>query len=406
MEPGWTARQRAVFAVGAAALALTLVGWQIWADAFPIDLLVYRTGGLTLLQAPAELYHTTAGLPFTYPPFAAMVFVPFALIPPSLAAAFLHFASLLALSRSIFLAVRTGFGTALGPLPVAGLVAAAMALEPVWGTFAFGQINLILLWLVLESLLAEPLRDARGALLGIASGVKLTPAVFLAIPLLERRWRMLAIGGLAGLATVVVGVLISPGASQDYWFSALWDPSRIGGVEYSGNQSLNGTVWRFNGGAAARVWLVLVAALAVVVLPLAGRLLSDRRRLHAVTVIALFGLLASPISWSHHWVWVVPMLVTLAVDLRTARAARLRAPAVLAAALAGAWLLALVSRAIWWPPNEGHVEFLQPIPVKLVESLYVVLGLVTLGWYAFSAIRLQPAERAAGGAPVPTASPS
>ena len=34
-------------------------------------------------------------------------------------------------------------------------------------------------------------------------------------------------------------------------------------------------------------------------------------RLGAIVVVQLFGLLASPISWTHHWVWLIPLMIWL-----------------------------------------------------------------------------------------------
>ena len=116
-------------------------------------------------------------------------------------------------------------------LAVAGFVAAAMALDPVWQTLFLGQINLILLALILTDVWLVSRGSswpAVGAAVGIAAAIKLTPAIFIVFFLLARRTRaaFVAAGAFAGCG--LIGFLVAPDASPLYWRHLFFDTSRVG----------------------------------------------------------------------------------------------------------------------------------------------------------------------------------
>jgi alpha-1,2-mannosyltransferase len=176
----------------------------------------------------------------------------------------------------------------------------------------YGQINTLLLALVVVDLLVVP-REHRGWLIGLAAAIKVTPLIFLAMPLLERDWKAVArgLGALAG--TTGLTWLFWPGATKTYWTHDLFAAKRVGNVASVGNQSLNGLLhrWPFPSDGQTVILLVLAAATVVMGLFVAHRCLADGRRAAAMFALALVGLLISPISWTHHWVWValIPPLV-------------------------------------------------------------------------------------------------
>ena len=250
--------------------AVAVVAWE----GMPTDLAVYRRGALDLWTDPAHLYPPSDGrLPFTYPPLAAAMFWPLAILPPAVATAALTAASVAALARSTHLvARRAGWPGWRGVWAVPAGTAIAVCLDPVWTTLDLGQINLVLLWAVLEDLLAPPSRPWRGVLVGLAAGIKLTPAVFVLVPLLRRQgptvWR--AVGTLA--AGVAVGFAAAPTAAWEFWTSALWDPGRIGAAGYAWNQSLYAVVVRAtasDGGLAT--WALCAVPVAVTTCLVASR---------------------------------------------------------------------------------------------------------------------------------------
>lgn len=286
-----------------------------------VDLEVYRTAGAVWrdglpLYRPGYPHGLGVWLPFTYPPFAAVVLGGLSLLPSPAALALVTVAGLALLGVSTRLALHaaplTGSPARRTAL-AAGVLVLAVAVEPVQQTLFFGQVNLVLMGLVALDCLAPRGRVPwpRGLLVGLAAAVKLTPAVFVLVLLCRRQWRAAATAVATFAAAALLGALVLPADSRDYWLGGvLTDPSRVGGGDTAANQSLAGVLARL-GVDATPVWLAL--ALLVAALTTAatlGRVCRDDR-LGALLTAAAGGLLVSPVSWSHHWVWCVPGLVWL-----------------------------------------------------------------------------------------------
>ena len=334
------------FGLAVAALAVGvcawLAGWRLGADSA-----VYRAGALTFLHGDPlyDLQRLSAlpswvALPFTYPPAAALLFVPLAALPAGLAWGVVSTASVVSLAVVVRVSARPA--TRVG---VAGITVLALALEPVWKTLLLGQINLILMALVVVDVLLLAGSRWSGVLTGIAAAVKLTPLIFVAHLFLTGRWRdgLRALGTFAGLQALMF--LLMPGGAVRYWTEAAFDPSRIGGVHWIFNQSLNGLVSRATRDATWSTALALgiAAVLAVPAGWLVRRLHRRGENLAALLVTAFLGLLASPVSWSHHWVWVVPLIALLVAKRRLGWAA-------LVTVLFASCVVMLV-------PNGGDTEF-------------------------------------------------
>jgi alpha-1,2-mannosyltransferase len=290
-----------------------------------IDLRIYRDGSPNVLTG--QLYDFTfssaqetggTALPFTYPPFAALLFLPLSLLPWIMvrwAWQVVCVACLWWLVRSALRLVATGRGEQYDKAWQRRtlLWTAAMAwIEPVRTTMNFGQVNLVLAAVVLAAI-ADGRHAVGGLATGLAAGIKLTPAVAALYFLATRRfagamWSLAAFG-----LTVGIGFLAAPTQSQRFWFHLLGDAGRIGTVWSVRNQSLRGAVSRMLGGEAgiSMYWLAAVL-LAVALTGLALRASArSADALAAVVAVEILGLLISPISWSHHWVWVVPTLIWL-----------------------------------------------------------------------------------------------
>ncbi|MGW6936721.1 glycosyltransferase 87 family protein [Lentzea sp. NPDC054927] len=287
-----------------------------WSGHYPIDLDVYRLGGLAWLEGK-PLYVGFTGppldpqLPFTYPPIAAVLFSGLTFLPagsqnPLMVAC--GFVALTAVCVAVAGKVRPGLKWTVGP--VAAIV--ALALDPVWMTYGYGQINLFLLAMVVIDCLLVTDRRFRGVLIGVAAAIKLTPAIFVLYFLAKRDWRaaITSMVTFAGLA--VAGFLITPRDSAQYWLHSLLNPDRIGDMSLSTNQSIRGVLrgLGLTPGIESLLWAALAAAVVAVAVFLARRANDD---LVALFTIAAAGLLASPVSWVHHWVWCVPVLVYLAM---------------------------------------------------------------------------------------------
>ncbi|TLF65249.1 DUF2029 domain-containing protein [Nocardia asteroides NBRC 15531] len=311
--------------VFSAAIALLAHWWHGF-----IDLQVYRNGARVWLDG-GDLYGPMPpvyglGLPFTYPPLAAAFFVPLALMPLVVAEIVVLLTSLLSLAVALWLVlirVRPGLDRiSVFTVVLAGL-GLAQYLEPIRQTFNFGQINLVLMAAItLDALVRKPFWP-RGMLIGITVSIKLIPAGYLLYFVLRRDWKAVATMIVSAAGAVGVGFLLFPNDSVQYWFHTVTDTGRIGTPYFAGNQSIKGTLYRLglDEALATGLWI----ALSVLTVGLAAvwmyRLIGAGRDVAALLVNAAAVLLVSPVSWSHHWVWVAPALV-VAVDQATRRRSR------------------------------------------------------------------------------------
>ncbi len=347
-----------------------------------VDLQVYRAGGEAIL-AGDPLYDfraSSANLGFTYPPFAAVVFVPLGVIGPSVV-------KLAAVVAGIALLVGfrwIGHGRlehSRRPRAALTLSTAAVALwvEPVQATLSLGQINLALMALILFDLTRSDAARWKGVGLGVATGVKLTPVIFIAYLVLTRRLRAAVVAAAAMLTTVAAGWAVAPASSARYWGELVMDPHRVGRIENSSNQTIRGVLARLMHTRDVYIeWLAV--AVIVGAAGLAVAVWADRRgqRLLGVLVCALTGLLVSPISWSHHWVWIVPIAIVGVEVIR--RDYRARAP-VLTPAF-GMLLAPFAVHTIWWPPHGQRVELNHQGIEHLFASAYVLVGFVLVALVA------------------------
>ncbi|MFF4301266.1 glycosyltransferase 87 family protein [Streptomyces sp. NPDC001601] len=279
------------------------------------DLRVYYGTVHTWVHHGGRIYDyrvpgTTYG--FTYPPFAAVGMLPMALVGLHLAIAASLLLNLAALAFVLRILAGPGWrrwGWYRWALALCGLA----LFEPLRDTFSFGQVNLVLLALVLADCCL--LRSGRGrwagAGIGLAAAIKLTPALFILMLLIGRKWRAAGVATAVALAATGLAVWADPRASRFYWTQALWDTSRVGRLDYVSNQSLQGVLARL-GHPDKPLWAILV------LLTLAVWAWRTRTAVAAgdwTAAFALTGLaacLVSPITWVHHLVWVLPSFVLLA----------------------------------------------------------------------------------------------
>ncbi|WP_203591117.1 glycosyltransferase 87 family protein [Streptomyces sp. SID13031] len=332
-----------------------------------VDLKVYRLGGETLVEQASALYDARlAGLPFTYPPFAAVVMVPFALMPWPVAVSVWTLGTFV----SLIVVWRISAGWEMASPVLLAVVAGSLVLEPVRETLGFGQVNLMLCALVLYDVLGPPTRPARGIWVGLAAGVKLTPLVFFGLLVVTRQWKALAYASGSFAVTVLVGFVVTPRGATEYWTSLVAETTRIGGLAFSSNQSWNAFLIRLTGDldGGGLVWLVLVAVTVGGGLWLTWKLWFKGERLAAVSVTALIGLLCSPVSWSHHWVWAIPLGV--AVIARLTRKYKI--------AFAILWFGVFTVAPIWWPPNHDNRELDWSFGEQFTGNAYLIAALVAV----------------------------
>ncbi|MDU0293121.1 mannosyltransferase [Saccharothrix longispora] len=339
-----------------------------------VDLMVYRnaspelfTGGL--YEWRLKEFSDQFALPFTYPPFSAIVFVPLSWVPWGVARWFWQLLSLACLwyltKKSLSLA---GSNDPRRALLWTGLF---IWVEPVRTTLNYGQINLVLAALLVGTLVSATAWK-QGAGVGIAAGLKLTPAISGLYFLVTRQykaavWSVVAFAGTVGLAWAV-----SPRLSAEYWFHLLGDATRVGPVGSAINQSLRGALSRTLGHdiQTGPVFLAAVAAAAVLTGFALHAAVKARDVLAMIVTVQLLGLLVSPISWSHHWVWAVPALMWSAY----------RARHVLATVTAFAWVAAIGSYLISFLLNAQPSIWIIPRPwyYSALGWVYPAVGVLTL----------------------------
>jgi len=379
--------------------AIGIVAVLVWAvsalyvlrfgSSWHLDLRVYRAAGHELFAGgnPFVGVFTANNLPFTYPPFALLALSPLAFGPLGLIEATWWLLSSAALVALLFLLLEAERGhhlcggteaderrLRLRSFAVAAALGAVatLALEPVRSNMNYGQINLVLMLLIVVDL-TRPNSKWRGVMVGLAAAIKLTPLIYLGFFVFRRNQTSFV----RGLITFVVATALTwwvlPTESARYWFHEAIDAKRTGNVGGVSNQSWEGLLNRapFHGGEIATVlWVVLcVATLACGVL-LVRRLSVAPHPAETILALALVELLVSPISWTHHWSWLV--LAPLAVVTLWSRHRLV------------AWLfVALVGLAVaapyWWGLH-GPVS-------DLANNSLVIAGALTLVAWTIAELR-------------------
>jgi alpha-1,2-mannosyltransferase len=391
------------------------------------DLVVYRNGGLIVRHVgPAydahrssPLYDWTGqhGVQFTYPPFAAVIFAVASVLSWTAMRWAMTLISLAALGLSLWL-VFGALGYADRPRvrlgATFGTSALALLTEPVQQTLALGQVNLLLMLLVAADLLTGldgRTRRWHGIGIGLAAGVKLTPLIFIPYLLLIRRYRQAAVATGTFVVTVALGYAVLPKDSGRYWVHRLFlNANRIVFLGTRGNQSLRGVATRLAGSVPSGTVPWLVAGIVVVIAGLAAAAVLQRagHPVAGLLACALTGLLVSPLSWDHHWVWVAPAIALLAHLGARARGAVRAAwwvAAGLVTAVFGAWpqLWDLAQSGLtpaglfWYGPTHFFATGDQPWYPEfhwhglqlLAGNSFVLAGLIGLAALCVAAFRMR-----------------
>ena len=274
----------------------------------PLDLSIYRDAAETVARGGALYKGRWAdGYQFNYPPFAAMLFlllVPFGLLLDTAVVTTLSGLALLCcLWRAGVLANRRV------SVPLLGFGAVLLVVsEPVHYTLSFGQINLFIAALVITDLSLPDGSRFKGALIGLAAGVKLTPLIFIPYLFFTGRRRAAAIAAAVFVLTVLIAFIALPHDASAFWLHGLFLSSkRVGGVASVANQSLRAALLRLSPHLNALA-LPLCGAVAALGLWVACQAARHGDELLGFAFTALTGLLVSPVSWVHHWALIMPVL--------------------------------------------------------------------------------------------------
>ncbi|CEA06915.1 Polyprenol-phosphate-mannose-dependent alpha-(1-2)-phosphatidylinositol mannoside mannosyltransferase [Arthrobacter saudimassiliensis] len=363
-----------------------------------LDFRVYLSGGQSVLDGRGELYtkelvyREGSSLLFTYPPFAALVFALLAPLGPDGGLLVFTLLSLGIAAATAVLGVRHIFRQSsvaavltqprLRALALAG-VGLVTLLGPWRETMAFGQINILLFGLIMADFLTKRAGWPTGLLTGLAAGIKLTPLVFGWYFLVRGDWRGLRNMAAGFLMSVGLGFLLLPAESRTYWLELLPDTSRIGGAGYVDNLNITGAILHFAGAdfPVRLPWLALSLLAVAVAAFIIRRAAARGEALTGVAATALLMLLISPVSWSHHWVWVALFLAVLARNLRdfTRQGTALRrwGTGLLASGLA---IFLLSPKSIGFLLGASDLDSQLPAPWLMASSIGVFWAVGLMAW--------------------------
>lgn len=275
------------------------------------DLAVYIEAANVVLRG-GDIYADSFGssllvpLPFTYPPIAALMASPLAYLPSWLTLAVWTCATAVAVGVLIVASsngrLRIGRMHKSLTYGVAGLCIGL--LTPVADTISLGQISAVMVAVVYFSTVAGALDDRGGAGLGVLTAVKLVPGLHVLWLALAGKRRSVARAVASVVLLTLVGAAVLTRSSLDYFLNLLWSPDRIGGRGSYMDVSLAGTAARW--GAPGLVGLCAAAVAAALCLYFGLRLNQRDRTREAVVLVGLGAVLATPVAWTHHAVWIVP----------------------------------------------------------------------------------------------------
>ncbi|RRO15161.1 DUF2029 domain-containing protein [Saccharopolyspora rhizosphaerae] len=394
--------------VAAIVIELLAVWFVHWIDTRGyMDTEIYRLGARAWLNG-YQVYGDdltpespdSATLPFIYPPFAALLFIPLTWMSETAAVVVVALCSHLAILVTAYSLARSSRYLAAR----SGQVAVATALlmpwltlvEPARETINYGQINLVLMALVAADCLLPRTRWPRGLLVGIAAAIKLTPLGFLLFFLLRRDYRAMSITGLTFSTTVFVGFLAAPRDSADWWLDKMLSTGDSFGTVYAGNLTLRSLLAKqeLTGVALDSLWVA--GALVLLVLTVLGirYALSVRDVPLALVLNAVWILLVSPISWSHHWVWAAPALALVFLMSLRNRWHGMTIAVVISA-------ITVLAGPQWYLPNTGDRELDWTISQQIVGNAYTLIGIgflacAAIAWGRFARRPINSAELTTG----------
>ncbi len=310
-------------------VALVLLPWVIRdGTAIPwvpqtTDLEVYVLAVQDML-AGGDIYQTQTpiGLWFIYPPIAAILMVPLVL-GPYLLWQLIWTGLLVAAQNAVLVRLRVPRGVALAVISACVIV----AMEPIRTTIGYGQVNTLLMFLVIADLLPDRVRAdgslrrrliPQGTLIGLAAAIKLTPLLFLVFLLFLGRRRAFLTGTITFIVLTVIGAVIMWEGTVSFFTGLLSGDAKTSGPQYVGNQSLVGVTSRLLGAGlpATVIGLAIAAVVALLAVAVGIHWWRKGEKGFALALGGIATCLASPLSWTHHWVWVLPLGVAVAVSTK------------------------------------------------------------------------------------------
>jgi alpha-1,2-mannosyltransferase len=209
--------------------------------------------------------------------------------------------------------------------------------------------------------------------------------VFLLYFLLRRDFRAAVVTFLSAAVCTAVAFVVAWQESVDFWFTGAGPTDSMSGSAFGTNQTIAGELARLGVEAPGDklVWLGFAALIGLVCLRVIPRVDAET----GLAVAAMAALVLSPISWSHHYVWIVPGLVVVGARV-------LRAPLDPTRVLADALGLA----AFYLAPHFIAMDEVSDTTKwtfweHLYGNSYLLLGLTALAWAAWAHRPSAPLDR-------------
>ncbi|ERS50732.1 MULTISPECIES: glycosyltransferase 87 family protein [unclassified Corynebacterium] len=370
----------------------------------PLDLKIYWLAGGEVANG-ANLYDNAyiGNLPFTYPPFAGTLFKWISALADDPLIILWQGGTILAL-LAVILMVFHERGLKLSPLTwvvAILLVLCAPAVEPMYGTLFYGQINVFLMFLVALDVIPKK-RALPGIGIGLAAGLKLTPAFMGLVLLFQRRWWQAVISVLTFAVTVAIGFVTIPDAGV-FWTDAIFNSSRVGEHTNPGAQSIRSVMVRAWGIDGGWMWLAAVAVVFVLTCLALRTAMKHKNNSAAMSLAGICACLVSPFSWYHHWVWVFPLAIVVLISVNQALGKRLhgvigaQVAALISFAAMCVVLLPFVSAAFWLEGSNRSLNQLDFQPWAML--LFTASGILYIAFYALWGFipGTQPSEEDARG---------
>jgi alpha-1,2-mannosyltransferase len=317
-------RRGQIIAGAVALLGMVLLVWQLvgvvghFRENFLLDVGVFRDAGRAIVEGGGlygDDFDSRSGFAFIYPPLAAALFVPLTWFDEGLMESLWTMASLLA-AWGVLAMVADRLRLRWAPLVAVPMLGFALCLEPLQTHLMYGQINVFLVLMVTADLLGYTPRWLRGAGVGLAAGIKITPAAYALVFLVSRRWGDLARSAGTFLLTVVLGWVMRPTESLFYWTEEFFNGDRGGPPEFNANQAITGLLAKagMDGELAQTVMIPGLLVIAVLSGWAAWRLVRAGRPVTTLLLLILAVSISAPVAVTHHWTGII-VAVGLLVSL-------------------------------------------------------------------------------------------
>lgn len=390
---------------------------QVMSTDFPIDMVIYREGVKAFMEG-GEVYSVPmmAGdiaLPFIYPPFGALVMVPLAgdWFSHAMAGDIMIVLSNLLIGLVVLLLAFALNRQRSNPFVSSDVIAAAsliwgivLIFEPVRLNNGFAQINIIIMVLVALDLIPRKRLKwlPQGWLIGVAAAIKITPLAMLLYFLVRKEIKPIITAAISAIIATLTAAAVRWDVAWEYFSVKLLSMGTGGdfGVQtaYQSNSSIKGAIERLYTSqegmeTASTITNIIWLCLAIITVVLGGwlmvALMKRGLNIEAWMINAFIMLLISPVSWSHHWVWVaiaIPVLLYRAITWR-----HLNWAAGILISILSLWAILVVTVPPKWYWADGINVWDMELVFKLVINDFVWLSVSTMLALAYM-LRFVPAK--------------